>query len=114
MRLHIGKACTEQFAQPVNSDLFDGIDMLAATVITATRIALGVFVGQDRALRQKHIAADDVFGRDQFNLVLLAVKLVADGISDGGVGDAGGFGSVEHGKGPFRRKKAIAPLSGAR
>jgi hypothetical protein len=38
---------------------------------SAARIAFGVFVGHHRALRFHHGARDDVFRRDQLDLVLL-------------------------------------------
>ena len=49
--------------------------ILAAAVIAPARIALGIFVGEHRALRLEHGARDDVLRRDQLDLVLLALQL---------------------------------------
>ncbi|GIS12970.1 MAG: hypothetical protein CM15mP115_21210 [Alphaproteobacteria bacterium] len=52
--------------------------MLAAAVIAAAGIAFGIFVGQNRALRLQNTGADDVFGCDHLDLVLLADQLMPD------------------------------------
>ena len=114
MRLYVGKTRAEELFETVDGDLLDSVDMLTPAVVATTRIALGVLVGKHRSLRQKHIAADDIFRCDQFDLGLLTVKLKADGISNGGVGDAGGFSGIEHGMGPFRHKEGVAPFVRAR
>ena len=49
---------------------------------SACRIALGIFVGQDRALGLEHSLGDDIFRGDQLDLVLLAAQLLADGGED--------------------------------
>ena len=82
MRLHIGELAAEQFGDAIDRKLLGDIDELAAAVIAPARIALGIFVGQHRALRFEHGAADDIFRRDQFDLVALASELVADHIRD--------------------------------
>ena len=61
-------------------------DGRAALIIAPARIALGIFVGEHRALRLEHRARDDVLGRDQLDLVLLAVELGGDRVGDRGVG----------------------------
>ena len=82
MRLHIGELAAEQFGDAIDRKLLGDIDELAAAVIALARIAFGIFVGQHRALRLEHGAADDVFRRDQFDLVALAAELVADHLRD--------------------------------
>lgn len=59
--------------------------MLAAAVITPAGIALGVFVGQHRALRLQHGAADDVLRRNKLDLIALARQLIRHGGVKGGV-----------------------------
>jgi hypothetical protein len=53
------------------------IDELAAAIVALARIALGIFVGHDRALRLEHGAGHDVLRGDQLDLVLLAAELCA-------------------------------------
>ncbi len=91
MRLHIGKAAAEQFGDAVDRKPLGDIDILAAAVIALAGQTFGIFVGQHRTLRLKHGAADDVLGRDQLDLVALAMKLELDGLGDLGiaVGDSG-------------------------
>ena len=61
-----------RLARSIASALGD-VDELAAAVIAPAGIALGVFVGQHRALRLEHGARDDVLAGDQLDLRLLAV-----------------------------------------
>ena len=68
------------------------VDELAAAIVALARIALGIFVGQDRALRLEHGAADDVLRRDQLDLVALAAELVGDRAGDLGIGLGEGRG----------------------
>jgi hypothetical protein len=51
MRLHVRGLGAEQRLDAVDSELLDDVDVLAAAVVAAARIALGVLVGEDRALR---------------------------------------------------------------
>ena len=51
VRLHVGVLRAEQRLQPVDRQLLDDVDVLAAAVVATPRVALGVLVGQDRALR---------------------------------------------------------------
>ena len=85
MRLHVGEGAAEQPGGAFDGERLRNIDELAAAVITPARRALGIFVGQDRALRLEHGAADDVFRRDQLDLVALTSKLAGDGIGDFGI-----------------------------
>jgi hypothetical protein len=101
MRLHVRKSGAEQLLDPVDREPLRDIDVLAAAVIATARIALGVFVGQHRALRLQHRAADDVFGRDQFDFVALATEFLADRVEDFGVG-FGKRGSEQRFRAGFR------------
>ncbi|MNX93962.1 hypothetical protein D3C86_1261770 [compost metagenome] len=82
MRLHIGEFRTEELLQPVDGDLFDLVDKFAAAVITLAGIALGIFVGQHRALSRQNIGGNDVFRSDELDLRFLAVEFLGDGVSD--------------------------------
>ncbi len=85
MRLNIGEAAIEQRLGPLDRQAFGNVDKLAATVIAPTGIALGVFIGQHRALRLEHPARDDILAGDQLYLRLLAVQLAGDGFRQFGV-----------------------------
>ena len=60
--------------------------ILAAAVIALARQTFGVLVGQHRALRLQHRPADDVFRRDQLDLVALAAQFQPDGLGDFRIG----------------------------
>src|SRR5215472_7163050 len=78
MRLDIGETAPEQAARPLDRQPFGYVDILAAAVITLSRQALGILIGEHRALRLKHGAADDVLRRDKFDLVTLAAQFELD------------------------------------
>jgi hypothetical protein len=86
VRLHIGERAVEQPLGAVDGEFFDHIDIFAAAVIAPSRIALGIFVGENRSLRLQDRLRDDVFGGDQLDLVLLALEFVGDGVGNLGVG----------------------------
>jgi hypothetical protein len=86
VRLDIGEGATEQLLGAVDRELLGDVDVLAAAVVAPPRIALGVFVGQHRALRLEHRARDDVLGGDQLDLVALTCQFVADCAPELGVG----------------------------
>jgi len=50
VRLHVGRFRAKQLFHTVNRELFNDIDVFAAAVVAASRIAFGVFVGQYGAL----------------------------------------------------------------
>jgi len=78
MRLDIGKAAAEEALRSVDRQPLGDIDKAAAAVIAAPGIALGIFVGQHRALRFKDCARDDVFAGNQFDLRLLTPAFAVD------------------------------------
>ena len=78
IRLHIGELAIEQPGDALDRQRLDDIDKLAAAVIAPARIALGIFVGQDRTLRIEHRLGDDILRSDQLDLVALAAKLLLD------------------------------------
>ena len=82
MRLHVGEGAAEQLGHPLDRQPLGDVDELAAAVIALARQAFGILVGQHRALRFEHGAADDVLRRDQLDLVALAAELERDGIGD--------------------------------
>jgi hypothetical protein len=54
MGLHVGVLRSEQRRQPAAGQILHLVDDLVAAVVTATRIALGVFVGQNRTGGRQH------------------------------------------------------------
>jgi hypothetical protein len=52
---------------------------VAAAIIAPARIALGIFVGHDRALRFQNGTRDDVLRSNQLDLVALTSELALDG-----------------------------------
>jgi class 3 adenylate cyclase len=52
--LHIGEAAAEQLAGALDGELLGDVDELAAAIVAAAGIALGIFVGHHRALRLQH------------------------------------------------------------
>ena len=79
VRLDVGEAAVEQALGAVDRERLGDVDMLAAAIVAFARIAFRVLVGQHRALRLEHGAADDVLAGDQLDLVLLAAELGRDG-----------------------------------
>ena len=61
------------------------IDELAAAVIALARQALGVFVGENRALRFQNGAGDDVLRGDQLDLVALPAEFQPNDLRDLGI-----------------------------
>jgi len=55
--------------------MLNDVDVLAATVVTLARIAFGVLVGQAAALGLHDALAGVVLGRDQLDMIFLALLL---------------------------------------
>ena len=107
VRLHVGELRAEQLLGALDRQRLGDVDPFAAAVIARARIAFGIFVGHHRALRFQHRPADDVFRRDQLDLMTLAAEFALDRGGDfrdrprqGGreerVGRGGGFGGGVH------------------
>ena len=86
VRLHVGVLGAEQLLRAVDGERFGDVDELAAAVVALARIAFGVFVRQHRARRLQDRLADEILRRDQLEAVVLPVQLVANGLSDLGIG----------------------------
>ncbi|MNE32704.1 hypothetical protein D3C80_1263270 [compost metagenome] len=97
MWLNVGIIGAEQRTGAIDRQLFNNIDVLAATVVTLGRVAFSVLVGQRRALRCHDLRAGVVFRGDQFDMVFLATGLAVDCSSQGGVKIGKGQAFVEHG-----------------
>jgi hypothetical protein len=78
VRLHVGVLRAEQRLQAVDRQLLDDVDVLATPVVATPRIALGVLVGQHRALGRHDGQWGEVLARDHFQGRLLAGQLGRD------------------------------------
>ena len=119
VRLDVGEAAAEQLLGALDGERLGDVDELAAAVIAPARIALGVFVGQHRALRLEHGAGDDVFRGDELDLVALALELVVDRAGDLRIGLRQGGGEervfrVGGGGGGLGHGRDVADSSGGR
>ena len=86
MRLNVCEFTSEKLRNPFNCQIFRDVDVLAAAVIAPPRQTLGILVGEDRTLRFQDRFADDVFRRDQLDLVALAGEFAPHRFGHFGVG----------------------------
>jgi hypothetical protein len=94
VRLDVGEGAAEQLFGAVAGQILGHVDIFAAAIVAAARIALGVFVGQDRALRLKHRLRNDVLGGDQLDLLLLTAQLALDAAEGVRIGLGQGFREI--------------------
>ena len=97
VRLDVRVLGAEELLRPVDRELLDLVDDLAAAVVAAAGIALGVLVRRHGADRLEHARPGEVLRRDQLDLAALALELAAEQVGDLGVdvGEAGGAKLVE-------------------
>ena len=86
VRLHVRVLGSEQRLRAADGQRLGDVDELAAAVVALARIAFGVFVGQHRAGGLEDRLADEIFGGDQLEAVVLPVLFVANGLGDLGIG----------------------------
>ena len=113
MRLHVRVLGAEQHLHPVDRELFDLVDHLAAAVVAPAGIALRVLVRRHRADGLEHGRPGEVLGRDQLDLAALSLELTAEKVGDVGIEvcepgdleelDAFSRGHPEDGSHPVRR-----------
>src|SRR5579871_1091205 len=72
MRLNVCETASEKLRNTLNRQIFGNVDVLAAAIIALARLAFGIFVGEDRALRLEHRGADIILRGDQLDIVLLS------------------------------------------
>ena len=78
MRLDVGEAAVEQLFGALDRQRLDRVRRSAALIVTSPGIALGIFVGQHRALGLEHGARDDILRCDELDLGLLTVEFGSD------------------------------------
>ena len=110
--LHVGGLGAEQRLDAVDRQLLDDVDVFAAAVVALAGIALGVLVGELRALRLHHRRAGVVFRRDQLDVVLLALVFFLDRGPQVGIGLGEGVLAVEHGSLAGLEKSVILTRDG--
>ena len=86
VRLHVGVVGAEQLAQAVAGERLGFVDHRVAAVVALRRVALGVLVGEHRALRREHRGRREVLRRDELHRGVLADRLAADDVGDLGIG----------------------------
>ena len=85
VRLDVGVLGAEQGLDAVDGELLGDVDVFAAAVVAAARVALGVLVGQDRALGLHHGARREVLGGDHLEGAALAAKFLGEDGGDFGI-----------------------------
>src|ERR671930_818695 len=73
--LHVDVLGPEQLLGAVNGQLLGHVEVLAAAVVAAAGVSLGVLVGQHRALALQHRLRHEVLGGDHLERPLLALEL---------------------------------------
>ena len=86
----------EELEGPILGESLDHVDVLAAAVVALAGLALGVLVGEPRALRFHDRLEHVVLAGDQLDLVVLAVPLKLHGFPHVGI-DLGNRGPPEAG-----------------
>ncbi len=86
VRLHVGGVGAEQLLGAVDRQLLDDVDVFAAAVVALAGVALGVLVGQLRALGRHDGGRGVVLAGDQLDVLFLAAVLGLDGGPELGVG----------------------------
>ncbi len=109
VRLDVYVFAAEQPLRTVDRELLDGVDVLTAAVPAFARIALGILVRQDAALRLHHRAARKIFGGDQLDVFKLPFFFRHDGgvnfgidLAQAAAGRRGGIGGRGSGSGVVR------------
>jgi hypothetical protein len=85
VRLYVGVLGSEDLLGTVARKILNHVGELASSVVALGRIALGIFVGEDRAGSLKHSFADKVLRGDQLKTIVLTVLLVGDGLGNLGI-----------------------------
>src|SRR5215472_5844336 len=80
MRLHIGMLGAEEFLGAIARQVLDHVDKLAAAIVAAAGIAFGVLVGEDAAGGFENSFGSEIFARNELDLRVLALGLMADGV----------------------------------
>ena len=113
--LDVGGLRPEQCLDPVDGQLLDHVDVFATPVVAAAGVALGVLVGEDRALRLHDCEGCEVLAGDHLERAALAGQLGVERGRDLGIEErqrgieyrVGARQQVSHGHGPSVRRECI-------
>jgi hypothetical protein len=83
--LDVGVLGTEEFTGSLDGGPFDDICKFTSPIVAATRVALGILVGEDGSGGFQDGLGDEVLGGDQFEPFVLAVRLLTNGFVDEGI-----------------------------
>lgn len=83
----LGRVEVEGFKSTLLAEKLDRVNVLVATIVTSTRLALGVLVGHGRAKSVEYSAGGDILGGDQDNGLPLALNFL--GLEDRAVSQCG-------------------------
>ena len=86
VRLHIDVLAAEDLLGAIAGQVLHHVGVLAAAVVAAAGIALGIFIGEDRAGRLQHCFGDEVFAGNHLQPFVLAEGFVVNGGGYLGVG----------------------------
>ena len=85
MGLYIGIITAEQLLGTLDCQIFDDIHALTSAVISLAGITFRIFIGQGTAHSRHDCLAYPVFGSDQFNMTVLTILLVDNGLCHLGI-----------------------------
>jgi len=85
VRLHVDVLGAEQLLCPRDRQLLGHVHVLAATVVALARVALGVLVGEHRALAVEDRLGNEVLRGDHLQRGLLAAGLVLEDLRNLGI-----------------------------
>ena len=94
VRLHVHVLGAEELLRAGDRQLLGHVHVLAAAVVAPARVALGVLVGEHRALRVEDGLGHEVLRGDHLQGGLLAARLVLEHLGDLRVHLGDGLGEV--------------------
>ena len=77
--LHVDVLAAKDLFGAVAGQVLDHVSVLATAIVAAAGVALGVFVGEDRAGRLEHRLGDEIFAGDHLQPLVLAEGFVVKG-----------------------------------
>src|SRR5687767_10391300 len=80
VRLDVGILGPEQLLSSIAREILHNVHVLAAAVVTPSRIAFGVFIGEDATRRLENGLGGEILAGDEFQARVLTLELIADGI----------------------------------
>ena len=90
VRLDVGMIAAEQLLDALARQVFHDVHVLTAAVIALAGQTFGIFIGQVAARRCHHRGGNEIFARDQLDIVPLAVEFLFHRLVHFGVGVSNG------------------------